>query len=280
METFREEFVEANDGTRLFVRTGSPAAAEKAIVIVTHGRGEHSGRYAHVASALIASGFAVVLYDLRGHGRSSGRRGDVPGYGSLLDDLGCVTRRAAAVNASAPIFFFGHSLGGQIVLNYLIAHGEEGCRGAVVASPYLRLAFRPERWRMALASILRKTLPAITLRTFLAASRLSRDEAHLGSLPDLDLIHHRISSRMFAAIEEGAAAALRDACRMTTPLLLIHGAEDSVTSAEATREFFAATGTKDKTLQIFPGMLHETHNDLGREQVIETIVHWIGARCS
>ncbi|HEX5175387.1 MAG TPA: alpha/beta hydrolase [Chthoniobacteraceae bacterium] len=278
METFRDAFIDARDGTRLFVRTGAPSGQAKGTVVITHGRGEHSGRYIHVASALMTHGFAVALFDLRGHGRSSGRRGDLPGYASLLDDLGCVLQRTC-VDAAVPMFLFGHSLGGQIVLNYLIRNEEKNCRGAVVASPYLRLAFRPERWRVALAGILRRTLPAITLRTFLAPSRLSRDEAHLVSLPDHDLIHHRISSRMFDAIEQGAAAALTGAPRMHVPLLLIHGANDSVTSVEATREFFDAAGAEDKTLQIFPGMLHETHNDLGREQVIDTIVRWIAARC-
>jgi alpha-beta hydrolase superfamily lysophospholipase len=278
METFRDAFIEARDGTRLFVRTGSPTGPAKGTVVITHGRGEHSGRYAHVASALIAHGFAAALFDLRGHGRSSGRRGDVPGYAALLDDLGCVLQRICA-DSAGPLFLFGHSLGGQIVLNYLIENEEKNCRGAVVASPYLRLAFQPERWRLALAALFRKTLPAITLRTFLPPSRLSRDEAHLVSLPDLDLIHHRISSRMFDAVEQGAAAALAGAPRMKVPLLLIHGANDSVTSVEATREFFAAAGAEDKTLEVFPGMLHETHNDLGRERVIETIIRWLAARC-
>ena len=278
MGTFRDAFIEASDGTRLFLRAGSPTGPVKATVVITHGRGEHSGRYVHVASALIAHGFAAVRFDLRGHGRSSGRRGDVPGYASLLDDLGCVLQRACADSAE-PMFLFGHSLGGQVVLNYLIEKEEKNCRGAVVASPYLRLAFQPERWRLALAAIFRKTLPAITLRTFLAPARLSRDEAHLLTLPDRDLIHHRISSRMFDAVEHGAATALAGAPRMKVPLLLIHGASDSVTSVEATREFFAAAGAEDKTLEIFPGMLHETHNDLGRERVIETIIRWLDARC-
>jgi alpha-beta hydrolase superfamily lysophospholipase len=279
-ETFRDAFIEASDGTALFVRTGLPSGRVKATIVVTHGRGEHSGRYAHVASVLRAHGFRVVLYDLRGHGRSSGRRGDVPDYAALLDDLGCVVRSANA--SSDPLFFFGHSLGGQIVLNYLIENDgqkQRRCRGAIVASPYLRLAFAPERWRVGLARLLRKTFPAVTLRTFLAPARLSRDLAHLDSLPDRELIHHRISSRMFAAIEHGAACALAGASRMTVPLLLIHGANDSVTSLEATREFFAAAASEDKSLRIFPEMLHETHNDLGREEVIDTIVRWIEARC-
>jgi alpha-beta hydrolase superfamily lysophospholipase len=271
-------FIEASDGTRLFVRSMSPQAVAKATVVVTHGRGEHSGRYRHVAEALLAREFAVVLYDLRGHGRSAGKRGDVPAYAALLDDLARVLQIAPARDRT-PLFLFGHSLGGQIVLNYLITNPRTDCRGAIVASPYLRLAFTPERWRVALAGVLRKFWPAMTLRTFLAPSRLSRDLVHLGSLPELELIHHRISPRMFEAIEHGAESAMRGAHRMKVPLLLIHGADDSVTSVEATREFFAAAGAADKTLEIFPGMLHETHNELGREQVIETIVRWIEARC-
>ena len=274
---FREEFVEATDGIRLFVRHALPEGAVRATVLVTHGRGEHSGRYFHVAEALIARHFAVVLHDLRGHGRSAGKRGDVPGYAALVDDLASVVR--VHRSDERPLFLFGHSLGGQIVLNYLIENESAECRGAIVASPYLRLAFAPEPWRVAIAKVLRKISPGTTLRTFLPPSRLSRDVTHLGSLPELELIHHRISARMFAAIEHGAASALRGAHRMKVPLLLIHGADDSVTSVAATREFFAAAGAADKTLEIFPGMLHETHNELGREQVIETVIQGIEGRC-
>src|SRR5678810_955655 len=86
---FQVQHLEAKDGTRLFVRVAPVAGKEKAHIVLTHGRGEHSGRYLHVAAAFAARGLKLFSYDLRGHGRSGGKRGDAPGYNALLDDLHC-----------------------------------------------------------------------------------------------------------------------------------------------------------------------------------------------
>lgn len=272
---FQAKELTAVDRTPLYARIAKLNEKAKANVVLTHGRGEHSGRYGHVAEAMAGRGIRLFTSDLRGHGRSGGKRGDVPSYAALLDDLHLLITEAD--DGSTPLFLFGHSLGGQITLNYLIER-QPHCRGAIVASPYLRLAFRPEPWRVALAHAARWLWPSWTQETRLVSSRLSRDEAHLASLPDHGLIHHRISARMYHAVKTGAELAMTGASGMKVPLLLLHGANDSVTSMEATREFHALAGAPDKTLRIYPDMLHETHNEIGREQVLSDILDWIEAR--
>ena len=272
---FDETFLTAKDGTSLYVRAPAVHESARAQIVLTHGRGEYSGRYSHVSEAFAAHGLALVTFDLRGHGRSGGKRGDTPSYAALLEDLDCVVRFARS--RGGPLFLFGHSLGGQIALNYL-HRVNANFHGALIASPYLRLAFRPERWRLAMAGLLRWIWPSITLRTHLPFDRLSRDIAHLESLPDLDLMHHRISVRKYEAIKKGAIEAFAGAAEIRLPILLLPGADDPVTSMEATREFHAALGATDKTLAIFPGMLHETHNEIGRAEVLRTIIEWVEAR--
>ncbi|MDB6154898.1 MAG: lysophospholipase [Chthoniobacteraceae bacterium] len=263
-------------GSPLFLKEPLCQEPIYAEVILTHGRGEHSGRYGHVTKALAAHGLRLWSYDLRGHGRSGGVRGDLPAYSALLDDLDRVIGFVKE-KTTAPIFLLGHSLGGQITLNYLQSRKFDG-RGAIVASPYLRLAYAPPRWRLILAGAARWIWPSLTQPTPLPWERLSRDQAHMASFPDPELTHHLISARMYHAIRNGALSALAGAANLKVPLLLIHGAEDLVTSVEATREFFSALGSSDKTLRIYPEMLHETHNDIGREQVISDIIGWIKTR--
>ncbi len=233
------------------------------------------GRYGHVVEALVSSGIEVWSYDLRGHGRSGGRRGDVPSYEALLDDLERVV--ALALGSGIPLFLLGHSLGGQITLNFLLTRKAD-CRGAIVTSPYLRLAFSPPRWRLALAHAARWLWPSLTQPTPMPWSRLSRDQEHLATFPDMQLMHHDISARMYHAVKVAAATALAGAPRFQTSLFLIHGADDPVTSAAATREFFERAGSPDKTLKIYPGMLHETFNEIGREMVFADVIAWIEAR--
>ena len=271
----REWLLERDAGARLFVRAAAPSQRGRATVIITHGLGEHSGRYGHVAGALVKCGFDVVGWDLRGHGRSSGVRGDLTAYRVFLDDLREI-HRVHAVEGQ-PVFFFGHSLGGQITLRFL-EEQTVSCHGAIVASPWLRLADDPPWWKLALARLAMRCWPGFIQNTGNRLELMSRDVAHLASFPDLHLVHHRISARMYFALHSAGEQALAEAEKVKTPLLLLHGDADPVTSHHASCEFLEKAGSTDKTLRIFPGSRHETHNDLDREQVIREIADWIGAR--
>ena len=270
-----EEFLSAARDGRLFVRHARPPGQVRASVVLVHGLGEHSGRYGHVAAALVERGFAVVGWDLRGHGRSSGARGDVAAGELLVDDLATVCARFR--QEGCPLFLFAHSLGGQVALR-LIERDAAVCRGAVIASPWLRLAFDPPWWRLLLARVALRVWPGFVQTRDMRSERLSRDAAHLASFPDLDLVHHRISARMYFWLRAGGERIFAEAHAMRTPLLLLHGDDDPITSHHATCEFFERVGSADKTLRIYPGTRHETHNDLDRAQVIRETGDWIEAR--
>jgi alpha-beta hydrolase superfamily lysophospholipase len=261
----------------LFTRSAEPAGRARATLILTHGLGEHSNRYGHVAAACVERGWEVVAWDLRGHGRSSGPRGDVADYGEFIEDLATVCTHYRV--AGRPLFLFAHSLGGQITLRFLQEKAVD-CRGAVIASPWLRLAFEPPWWKLALARLATRVWPGFVQPTGHRPERLSRDRLHMTSFPDPELVHHGISARMFFAVCDAGEQVLANAAALNTPLLLLHGDADPVTSHHATCEFFEHAGSADKTLRIFPDTRHETHNDLGRAEVIREVGDWIEARVS
>jgi len=266
----------ARDGAGLLVRSWDPPdAPPRGTILLTHGMGEHSGRYNHVAERLTATGLRVLTWDLRGHGHSDGERGDIEHYGVLVDDLQDLWTLAAA--GPKPVFLYGHSLGGQITLNFAIRHHPEAA-GLIITSPWFRLAFAPPRWKVSLAWVAARVWPSFTQDTDMAPSRLSRDLDFLMAMPEMHLIHHRMSARMYHALTAGAMQAARDAVALPYPILLIHGDRDPVTSADATKEFFHALRSLDKSLVIVPEALHETHNDLCRESVLDRITAWLEAR--
>jgi len=268
--------MERDEATRLFLRTAEPVGmAPRATLVFTHGLGEHSNRYGHLAAEFVARGWRVVAWDLRGHGRSSGPRGDVPEYGCLVDDLAAVSARYRL--SGRPLFFFAHSLGAQITLR-LLETSPVDCQGAVIASPFLRLAYNPPWWKLTLAWLAMRFWPTFTQQTGTRLERLSRDLSHLSSFPDLDLVHHGISARMYFAIRAAGEQALADAAALRVPLFLLHGDADPITCHHSTCELFEKAGAEDKTLRIFPGARHETHNDLDRAQVIREIAEWIETR--
>jgi alpha-beta hydrolase superfamily lysophospholipase len=264
----------ARDGTRLFVRSSEPGLVRGSILL-THGMGEHSGRYGHVVRRLNNAGLRVLSWDLRGHGRSEGRRGDIRSYRMLIDDL--LEVWALASSGPGPVFLYGHSLGGQITLNFAVLHKPEAA-GLVITSPWLRLAFAPPRWKVSLARIAAHVWPSFTQNTDVVPARLSRDLDFLMAMPDLHLVHHRMSARMYQALTAGAISAALDGVDLPHPILLVHGARDPVTSVAATRQFFRALRSQDKSLLIVPKALHETHNDLCRDNVLKQVTAWIKAR--
>lgn len=272
---FNESFLFSRDKTRLFLRSVSIPGSVKANVILTHGLGEHSGRYLHVAAFMAQSGYRLCSYDLRGHGRSDGNRGWLSSYADFLDDLERV--HAHFQDEAIPTFFYGHSLGGQIVLNYL-ATRRPIAAGAIIASPWLELVINPGTWKVRLAKAALRVWPRFTQQHNANPARLSRDQAFLRSLPDPDLIHRRVSARMFSELTKNAVCARLSAASIKTPLLLFHGHDDPITSPIATRQFYEASISTDKTVKIYPAQLHETHNEIERQQVLLDIVGWMETR--
>ena len=273
---FHESFLSAGDSTRLFLRSAAFARKAKASVILTHGLGEHSARYLHVGAFFAERGYRLCTYDLRGHGLSHGRRGHINRYRELIDDLDLVAKHYA--RDGGPVFLYGHSLGAQITLNYLLQR-RPAVRGTILASPWLELAYRPSRWKVALAKIMVRFWPAFTQEGPQDDTRLSRDPAFLESIPGAELLHQKISARMYNELVSGARAAREQAAKCESPILLIHGGDDLLTSAEATKAFFEKAVSADKTLKIYPGMRHETHNEIGREGVMALIMDWMDRRC-
>lgn len=122
----------AADGTRLHVCTRMPGdeIVARAAVIVVHGIFEHGGRHAFLAEGLAQRGYASHVIDLRGHGRSDGPRGSIDRFDQYLADLAAFFSHMAQSAPAAPLFLFGHSMGGQIVLLYALAR----CAAAMAES--------------------------------------------------------------------------------------------------------------------------------------------------
>src|SRR5690606_5365987 len=102
----------AFDGETIFHQAWLPDGTPRAVVLLVHGLGEHSGRYAHVASALVTAGCAVYALDHRGHGRSTGRRAFVRSYDEFLRDLHQFRGLIGREHPGAPLVLLGHSMGG------------------------------------------------------------------------------------------------------------------------------------------------------------------------
>ncbi len=87
-------------------------------LIVTHGVGEHSRRY-HFLQEIFSKNYNVFLYDLRGHGTSTGTKGDVDSFETYAKDLESVIEFTKNYHSMKNYVLYSHSMGALITLRFL-----------------------------------------------------------------------------------------------------------------------------------------------------------------
>jgi alpha-beta hydrolase superfamily lysophospholipase len=270
--------IKTKDGLELFT-TEWTVTNPRACVVLTHGFGEHSGRYAHVAEAFNSVGASFYGYDLRGHGRSAGPRGHSPSHEHFLDDLGRVITRVKQHAPKTRIFVFGHSMGGNITLSYALQR-PAGLAGCIVNAPWIKRAIEAPAWQTVLGRVLASVLPTFSQQTPSLDGMLSRDPAMDASGNRDPLSHRTMSARLFVDMSAAADALLARASQFKSPLLLTHGTADGIIAYSGSVQFFEACGAADKSFKAYEGGFHETHNDLGRGDHLRDLTGWIVARAA
>lgn len=267
-----ELYWENREGMKLYAAEW-PVASPKAVIAFVHGQSEHIGRYGHVAAWYNRQEIAFIGYDQQGYGRSEGKKGHARSLGVLLDDIGELLEEAKARYPGVPLFLYGHSMGGQLVLNYTLRRNP-GLAGVIATGPWIRLAFPAPAFKILAARVLKKITPALALPTDLAVEFLSRDEAVVRAYQNDPLVHGLLSVAAGLDLLEGAGWLDRFAGNFAVPALLMHGEADRITSPAATRSFSERVGG-DVTHRQWPGLYHEIHNEREREEVFEFTLQWM-----
>jgi alpha-beta hydrolase superfamily lysophospholipase len=257
--------VKTTNGTEIFAQYWAPSQA-RAVVIVCHGLGEHSGRYAHVGANFNEIDIALLGYDHTGHGKSAGGRGHVPAFAQLMEELDLMMSKAAELFPGLPVFLYGHSWGGNIALNYLLRK-KPAIKAAIITGPWLLLPEAPPALKVMLAKLVRNILPSLAQPTGLNPKLISRDPAEVDAYIKDPLVHSKLSAANFLDSNEAAAYALDHAAELKVPTLLMHGSKDGITAPEGSKQF-AAKSPQFTTLKLWEGYFHEIHNDLGKADAL------------
>jgi acylglycerol lipase len=269
------------DGTRLLVRHWRVRGAEAvrawaeqpwASVLLVHGLGEHSGRYEHVGDQTAAAGLDVHAYDHRGAGGSGGRRGHVERWSLYHDDL---QERLAAVRASAagrPVVLYGHSMGGLIVLGYLLT-GRPKPDLAILSSPGLDSTLAS--WKKALAPILGRVTPTLAVPNGIDGATLSRDPSVAAKVGADPLAAKASTARFGAEALTEQARVRREYASLTLPTLVLHGLDDGLVPPKASEILASLPNVERRT---YPGLRHELHNEPEGPAIVDEMIAWIRAR--
>lgn len=267
------------DGVSLAGLALRPATEARAAVAMVHGLGEHSGRYRDLHAALLARGFAVGTADLRGFGRSPGPRGHINAWTDYRLDCDAIVSLAASLAPGKPVFLFGHSMGGLIVLDYALQAGWSQPLSGVVASGPALIQGGPRRYVLeAVARILSLIAPRTPTRMKIMPEGISSQPQEVAAYLGDSLIHHTVSLRWGAEILRTMPQTLASAHLFSHPLLLLHGADDPINAPEGSRRFNDACGHPDHTLRLYPGSRHEVHHDIGRADFERDLLRWLDER--
>jgi alpha-beta hydrolase superfamily lysophospholipase len=269
-ETFH---IRPANGPRLAVEIFAPAKETRAAVLLSHGYAEHAGRYDRVIDAWTKSGLLVATYDLRGHGRSEGRRGHVDSFSEYVDDVNAVLGELEQHDrwpAGKKPVLFGHSLGGLISAS-VAAEAPARFAGLAMTSPFFGLALPVAKVKVWAGRVVSRILPTLSQPSGLKGSELTHDAdlaAHYHEDP-----HHfsHVTARWFAETKDAQTGLFTRAPRLTLPMFCLAAGDDRVASTPATRRLFALAASADKELIVLQGLYHEVLNELDRDQHIATL---------
>jgi len=250
----------------------SPGEDARAVILFVHGLGEHIQRYCYWSESFKKEGIGFAGVDLPGHGRSEGRRGNIQSYEVLDEMLDILVSSCRKTFPGIPLYIYGHSLGGGIVLDYLIRKNPR-VTGAIVTSPWLRLSFEPSSFKVGLASVMKFILPGLTQPSGLIVGHISHSSDVVENYKNDPRNHGKKSISLFHGAMKAASNSLEHAADLKVKTLLIHGSDDQITSPAGSREF--AQKNSKVELKIWEGGYHELHNEPFKDEVFKYIINWI-----
>ncbi len=269
---FNETYTAGFDKTKLHIVSWMPKVIPRAIVLFVHGSGDHVLRYHNWAQLFNCERIGFVGIDVRGHGKSGGKRG----HGSLIEllkDIDTLFEYTRKMYPNTPRILYGQGMGGSLVMSYLIKN-RPNVAGVVSASPWLRIVNSPLNLLGKLCNFATKLTPSLTLSNRSSSQYHTLNEVVAKSSDSDPLIHDKISQRLFYQITEAGELLLQNRHRFNVPILLIHGTHDTIASWRACSEFAQYT-SKNTSFKPWDGGLHELHNSHDKENVFGFIANWI-----
>lgn len=275
-----DHFVNA-DGQHIFCKCWYPSNPPKALLLIVHGYAEHCRRHEKLAQAMADDGFYVFSQDLACHGESEGQRINVSSCNVFVRDLLQQIKEVRGKFPQLPLFVFGHSMGGAITT--LLAHQnpELALSGVVLSSALImKTAEFTNPIKVGVLKILSYIVPNIGVGT-LDANKITTDKDQVKEYTDDPLVYHgpvilNMGVQLLYMIEE-VERIIPD---VSFPFLVLHGADDDVTYPDGSRNIHKTACSKDKSIKIFDGCLHELVHEAG--QVPDTFVNdvkaWINER--
>jgi acylglycerol lipase len=255
-------------GTEL-VRDWAPSGEPRAVVVLVHGVGEHSGRYERTGDLLARAGFRVRSFDLIGSGASGGRRSDIDKWSRYHDQVAVHVEWARA--EGKPVILFGHSLGGNIALGYALSDRTRPDL-LILSSPMMDAGTALQK---AMARVLGGMLPIMRFRQGISGAAISRDPAVVEAYLSDPLVVTAPTLRWGKNALENIAYLNQHLQELDIPTLVIHGGDDRLVPT-ASSEVLTEVGCVER--RVYDGLRHECMNEPEGPEVVADMVGWVDGK--
>ncbi len=277
----REGHFAGHDKSELFYQQWSqPDSPKRGTLVITHGISEHSECYAKTAESLVHFGWSVYAWDLRGHGRSEGKRGYVRDFDDFARDLDAFLKFLNEKKRfDGPFALIGHSLGGLVTLRHVLTGDFSSPKPAAVSlsSPALGVAMKVPVVKDIGARLINRLLPSLTLYNEIRYEDLTRDPEHLKTYSTDPLRHDKISPSLYLGMLETMESVKAQAGRLKLPVLIQAAGQERIVSLDAIKEFYSSVRAENKKLIVYDESYHELFNDLDRDKVLEDLNAFLGS---
>jgi alpha-beta hydrolase superfamily lysophospholipase len=265
-------------GVRIVYDVWEPEEKDRrGVVVLCHGYAEHARRYDHVAQRLGESGLVVYALDLRGHGRSGGKRVYLRDISEYTQDFHTLVGIAATEYPELNRVVLGHSMGGGVVLAYGVEHPDDYA-AMVLSGPAVDAQNEVSPAMVFVAKTLGKILPGLPVED-LPADAVSRDPDVVAAYENDPLVHHgKLPAGIARALIGVGETMPRRAPALTAPLLVVHGEQDKLIPVKGSRHLMECVGSQDAQLKIYPELYHEVFNEPERAVVLDDVASWIEAK--
>lgn len=252
------------------------AEKAKAVLILVHGLGEHSGRYENLLKSIADRKISVFAIDHRGHGKSDGKKGHIDSFMDYVYDLKLFLEFIKEENKGLPVIIYGHSMGGVIAAKYAMTYPDD-LSMLVLSSPAFAPGFKVPAWKAGVASFFSSRISSLTFPNGISSTDLSHDENVITAYVNDPLVHNKITARWTVEFTRAGQECLNNAGSIKKPILIFHGKEDHIADCKASENFYNSVSSIKKELFIFEGLYHETINEKSpeNEKVLSDVTGWI-----
>jgi alpha-beta hydrolase superfamily lysophospholipase len=264
-------------GVRIVYDVWIPDTETRGVVVLCHGYAEHARRYDHVAQRFGEAGLVTYALDLRGHGRSGGKRVYLRNIGEYTADFHTLVGIAAAEHPGRPRIVVGHSMGGGVVFAYGVEYPGD-YTAMVLSGPAVYAQDAVSSFMIGVAKVVGGILPGLPVEE-LPTEAVSRDPDVVAAYMADPMVHHgKLPAGIAKALIKVGETMPQRAGSLTAPLLVVHGEQDKLIPVEGSHRLLECVASTDAHLKVYPELYHEVFNEPERALVLDDVTSWIEAK--